>query len=189
MGRRGPKPEAAVIKEKKGNPGHRPIGADPAPQQNTAAKKIALSPPSWLKERKGIEVWKRIAPRLVSLKLITTADVETFGRYCRTFSRWLEMQAKIDKQGLTRHVKSNHGEWDRPHPLLLPCDRLEVRLQAFEACFGLNPADRQRIFAARSMSADPAAGDLFGRDQRPDDPASRPSPPSRTSEGPIGLLN
>jgi P27 family predicted phage terminase small subunit len=188
MGRRGPKPEAAAIKEKKGNPGHRPIGSDPSPQKD-AAKKIAVSPPSWLKAGKGLEVWKRLAPRLISLKLLTTTDVETFGRYCRSCARWLQMQQKIDKQGLTRHVKSNHGEWDRPHPLLLPSDRLEVRLQAFEACFGLNPADRQRIFAARATTPDPAARDLFGDDTPAGRPDDMPAKPARQSEGPIGLLN
>jgi hypothetical protein len=29
MGRRGPKPQPASVKQAKGNPGHRPIGADP----------------------------------------------------------------------------------------------------------------------------------------------------------------
>lgn len=196
MGRRGPKPEPAAIKQKKGNPGHRPIGEDPVLPvgeiSSSSADALIVSPPAWLGEGKGLEEWQRLAPRLSSLKLLTRTDAETFGRYCRSLARWLQMQRLIDEQGLTRHVVSNHGEWDRPHPLLLPCDRLEVRLQAFEATFGLNPADRQRIFAARATHPDPGTLDFFGDAKpRPQSQASAPLPKAakQGDGGPIGLLN
>jgi P27 family predicted phage terminase small subunit len=178
MGRRGPKPEPASVKRAKGNPSRRPIGDEPV-TDDSAARKIA--PPAELKGM-GLKKWQQLAAKLEARKLLTDLDVEAFGRYCKSVARWHEMQARIDKEGLTHHVVSKHGEWDRPHPLLAPADRLEVRLQAFEDRFGLNPAERQRIFAARAAAP---AGDLFG--PRPADP--QPAPPPAEGKGPIGLLN
>jgi len=188
MGRRGPKPEPAAVKEAKGNPSKRPIGSDPEPvadAETEAPKKAAapvVTPPTWLKDE-GLEIWQRLAPNLTALKLLAQTDADAFARYCRSFARWLEMNQRIDKEGLTVHIESKHGEWDRPHPLVLPADRLEVRLQAFEDRFGLNPSERQRIFAGRAQR--PATGDL----PLPQDahPSSRPSAPAGGSS--VGLLN
>lgn len=194
MGRRGPKPEAAVIKAKKGNPGHRPLGADPTPEREEAAppkKQLKLSPPAWLKRDRGLEVWNRIAPRLITLKLLTPTDVDTFARYCRNFARWLKLQLVLDK-GETYESESAHGKLKRAHPAFLIADRLERQLLAAEDRFGLNPAERQRLFAARSQSPDPAARDLFGDDmpgRRTNDPAAKPTPAAQPEESPVGLLN
>jgi P27 family predicted phage terminase small subunit len=185
MGRRGPKPQPAVIRQRKGNPGHRPIGADPAPAAGAGV--AALAPPQWLKKR-GLTVWHRIAPRLISLKLLTPADVDTFGRYCRNFARWLIAQEAIDKEGETYESESLHGKLKRIHPAFLIADRVERQLLAAEDRFGLNPAERQRLFAARAQNADPAARDLF-EERRPNDPAAQPAEPAQPVEGPIGLLN
>lgn len=189
MGRRGPKPQPAAIKAQKGNPGRRPIGVDPG--IGTRAQSVALLPPTWLKTR-GLEVWKRLSPRLIQFKLLTPLDVETFARYCRNFGRWLKMNETLDKEGETYESESLHGKLKRAHPAYLIADRLERQLLAGEDRFGLNPAERQRIFAARAVSADPAARDLFGDDlpaRRPNDPAAAPSEPAKPIEGPIGLLN
>jgi hypothetical protein len=72
-------------------------------------------------------------------------------------------------------------------------DRLDRMMLAFEDRFGLNPAERQRIMAARANTGAP--GDLFGGQQgkeaerRPDDPATPAAEAAEPIEGPIGLLN
>lgn len=199
MGRRGPKPEPAIIKQQKGNPGHRPVGVD---SSSASALAFSITPPTWLKTAKGkgkssgIEVWNRLAPRLIALRLLTFADVETFARYCRNFGRWLRMNEIIDKEGETYETET-YGEagttgakLKRVNPAYLIADRLERQLLAAEDRFGLNPAERQRIFAARAQTSDPAARDLFGSDdKRPTDPAAKPTAPAEPSENPVGYLN
>ena len=196
MGRRGPKPEPAVVKRAKGNPGHRPVGDDSALAAGAPAAPIA--PPAWLAtaKRKGerkseaLEIWKRLAPRLMSLKLLTPSDVETFARYCRNFARWLAMNRLIDKEGEVYESESQWGKLRRVNPAYLVADRLERQLLAAENNFGLNPAERQRIFAARAQSADPAARDLFGvGEERRGDPSTKPTEPAQPSESPVGYLN
>ena len=177
----GRKPAPAVVKEAKGNPGRRRVGADPVVSSSQTG---GVAPPVWLKGD-GLKVWARLAPNVARLKLLTPVDAESFARYCRNLSRWLKMQDVLDKEGETYESESAHGKLKRAHPAFLIGDRLARLLESQEAVFGLNPAERQRIFAARSMTPDPA-GDLFG--PRRDEPVS-PDAPAPASIGPVGLLN
>jgi P27 family predicted phage terminase small subunit len=196
MGRRGPKPEPVAVKRAKGNPGHRPVVEDSAAALPTGA--VSIQPPAWLHSKRkgarkaeGLEIWNRLAPRLITLKLLTPADVETFARYCRNFARWLAMNTILDREGEVYETVSQHGNLRRAHPAYLVADRLERQLLAAENNFGLNPAERQRIFAARAQTGDPAARDLFGgEEKRPaDTTAAKPAEPAAPSENPVGFLN
>lgn len=189
MGFRGPKPEPAAVKIAKGNPGNRPIGADPVvdlPEQHAK-----IEPPVWLK-KEGLKIWGRLAPRLAAMKLLSAVDAEAFGRYCRNFARWQKMQLTLDNEGETYESESAHGKLKRCHPAFLISDRLERQLLASEDRFGLNPAERQRLFAARA--ANPNLGDLFGglpATQAPaaGKPRGNDGKPTAHPGSPIGLLN
>jgi P27 family predicted phage terminase small subunit len=181
----GRKPAPAVVKEAKGNPGRRRIGADPVVDTSQTG---GVAPPEWLKGE-ALNVWSRLAPNVARLKLLTPVDAESFGRYCRNLARWLKMQDVLDADGETYESESAHGKLKRANPAFLIADRLARLLESQEAVFGLNPAERQRIFAARSMTPDPA-GDLFG--VRRDDAAAsaqEPAPAPPPAAGPVGLLN
>lgn len=195
MGRRGPKPQPAAIKKQKGNPGNRPLGGDPSSQAGVPVG-MSVAPPPWLKKQ-GLKVWHRISPRLTTLRLLTPADVETFARYCRNFARWLEMNRLIDVEAGFYEIETASGKVKRAHPAFVVADRLERQLLAAEDRFGLNPAERQRLFAARAQSPDPAT-DLFNPQgvRRPNDPAAKPSEPAKPTPGapsssgsPVGFLN
>lgn len=186
MARRGPKPEPAAVKAAKGNPGRRVIGADPVEDATQSAAKAPLAtvePPKWLK-KDGLLIWKRIAPRLISLKLLTQTDADTFARYCRNYARWLKMQARLDDMGEIYEIETASGVVRRPDPAYMIGDRLERQLVSAEAVFGLNPAERQRIFAARAAkTTDP--GDLFDEPPlRHNASQAKPAPANK----PVGFL-
>lgn len=180
--KRGRKPDPAAIKEAKGNPGRRRIGADPVIDTSLTG---GVAPPAWLKAD-ALAVWTRLAPNVARLKLLTPVDAESFARYCRNLARWLKMQDVLDREGETYESESAHGKLKRAHPAFLIGDRLARLLESQEAVFGLNPAERQRIFAARSMTPDPA-GDLFGG--RREDPVKADPAPDAKPSGPVGFLN
>ncbi len=181
MGRRGPKPEPASVKQAKGNPSRRPIGKDPAPVAPVASGKV--SPPTWLKKG-GLRVWKRLAPRLEAMKLLGAADAETFARYCRNFARWIEVNEYLDSQGST--VYETETGYERVRAAMTVSVRLEPILERIEDRFGLNPSERQRIFAARAATASP---DLFGP-AKPDAPTTAPAATKGDEHGsPVGFLN
>ncbi len=189
MGRRGPKPDPAAVREQKTavrsrHPSRRPTVADAVPV-------AAGAPPVWLK-KDGLDIWKRLAPTLRAAKLLADVDSPAFARYCRNYARWLKMQRDMDKFGEAYETEGQFGKMKRVNPSFLISDRVERMLLAFEDRFGLNPAERQRIMAARANTG--ASGDLFaapGKDaeRRDGDPASPASPAAEPIEGPIGLLN
>lgn len=182
MGARGPKPEPAAIKRAKGNPGRRAVGVDPA--VDSVEKAQGLTAPEWINAA-GREIWGRLAPKLEAMNLLSGLDVETFGRYCQNFGRWLKMQARLDSDGETYLVESEHGKYVRANPAYLIADRLERQLVAAEAGFGLNPAERQRIYAARA--AGKSQGELFGG--AAEAPAKSAPAAKPVESGPVGLLN
>jgi len=183
-GRRGPAPEPAAVKKAKGNSGRRPIKT--AAMEEAANEAVAaidaghkeIAPPVWLNEP-GQRIWSEIAPRLSAMKILQSIDANTFGRYCQDFGRWVQLQQVLDKEGTTYESESPHGKYTRSHPAFMQADRLNRSLMVMESGFALNPADRQRLFAARAQAAN--APGLF------DSPTSPDGKPNERS--PIGLLN
>lgn len=189
MGRRGPKPEPASVKVAKGNSGHRPIGLEASPEEQArVAASTTVKPPSWLKED-GLKVWKRLAPRLVGQKLLFQIDAETFARYCKNFARWLKMQKRLDTMGEIYEIETASGTVRRSDPAYMIADRLERQLVTAEASFGLNPAERQRLFAARAAGS---MGGLFDGDKptgnQPQRPAGQPEA-NEPAVPAVGFLN
>ncbi len=165
----------------------------------------SVSAPGWLKGE-GLAIWKRLSGRLIQAKLLTVADTETFARYCRNFARWLKLQKVLDDEGETYEAetyvtaageKTDEGapvrlnKLKRANPAYSIADRLERQLLAVEDRFGMNPAERQRIFMQRAATVPP--GDLFDAPAQPgrgsSDPATQPAAPAAPIKGPIGLLN
>lgn len=161
----------------------------PKAQADSAPKAAAgLEPPDWLKDD-ALAEWNRLAPALHGAKLLTAPDVTAFARYCRNLARWLKMQGVLD-QGEVYTVTTQSGTVHRPRPEFLIADRLERQLLAAEDRFGLNPAERQRIMAARAQTG--VSGDLFApppEPKREGDPATPAAKPAQPIGSPIGMLN
>ncbi|API58875.1 hypothetical protein BSL82_05745 [Tardibacter chloracetimidivorans] len=175
MSRRGPKPEPAAVKVAKGNSGRRRIGADPAVDA-PAQDDHRMAAPAWLKDS-ALEVWNDLMPRLVAMKLAAPVDAFTLGRYCKNFALWLSAMATLDGEQLFYEVGSQHltTPLKRRHPALDAAIALDRRLESFEDRYGLNTAERQRIFAARASAGN--SPDLFGGQTQPS-PAAKPAAPS-----------
>jgi len=197
---RGPRPAPAGVKDKKAAVrSKREPKVDQVVASSPAPVAIGPRPPSWLKTKHGLEIWDRLAPTLAMAKLLTVADVETFGRYCRNFARWLKLQDELDTGGETYVSESQHGTLKRANPAFIMAERMERMLLAAEDRFGLNPAERQRIMAARAQTG--ISGDLFGGVEKPpadgpadkpargDDPAAKATLPAEPISSPIGMLN
>lgn len=187
---RGRRPQPKTVKQQKA-----PVRSQRKKKDSAALGSVAISAtggsPKWL-EGEGLAIWNRLAPTLRAAKLLTDADGETFARYCRNFARWLKMQKDIDKHGEHYESESQWGKLRRVNPSFLISDRLERQLLAAEDRFGLNPAERQRIMAARAQTG--VSGDLFAAppkdgEKRPGDVAAQATPAAKPTEDPVGLLN
>ena len=72
MATRGRKPKPTAMKELEGNPGKHPLNAsEPKP------KKKAPACPKWL-EPEAKKEWKRLAPSLEAMGVLTQADLTAF---------------------------------------------------------------------------------------------------------------
>ena len=157
MGRRGPPPKPTALKVLEGNPGKQKINkGEPQPPVPDAIPK----PPSRLLREAKAE-WRRLAPALVALGLLTEVDTSAFAELCQNYAYYLITDKKIMElgdSGVTAMQKTPSG-YVQQHPLL------SLRRQYYElwrkglADFGLTPASRVRLSAdsepARVGSHDP----------------------------------
>lgn len=86
------KPTALKVLE--GNPGKRPLPQNepkPAPVVNIP------KPPPWLNSD-GKKAWKRLAPELQRLGLLTVVDMEAFAAACQSYGIWVECERFFKKK-------------------------------------------------------------------------------------------
>jgi P27 family predicted phage terminase small subunit len=97
----------------------------------------------------GVEEWRRLAPELYRLGLLTVADITSFGGYCRAYDAWRVALQAFDQvaaenpatRGLT--VVTSQGLIANPLLSVVRQAATEMRRQGAE--FGLSPASRTRI--------------------------------------------
>lgn len=195
---RGPKPDPAAVRKAKGNPGKRPIGEDPSAKSAGGSDAVpagnGIAAPSWL-EGGARDIWNAHAPIQHRLKLLSDADVNAFGRYCEMFQQWIDCVLDIRANGMTYEVESNHGSYRRPNPAFVMMKSLNLDLLRIEDRYGMNPAERQRIFASRAGGGrQPGELDLPGGSNARPDHAHRDTDLDAADKmtnrpGPVGLLN
>lgn len=154
MGQRGPAPKPTALKILEGNPGKQKLNtAEPMPQVPDAIPK----PPKRLMPEAKKE-WKRLAPSMVAMGLLTEVDLAAFAELCQNYAYYIAADkevANLGEKGPLAMMKTNSG-YTQQHPVL------SLRRQYYElwhkglADFGLTPASRSRLavgVAAGEMSA------------------------------------
>lgn len=134
---RGRKPNPTALKVLRGNPGRRPLNkSEPQP-----ARAEDLAPPRALKGA-AAEEWKRIAPKLQRLGLLTEIDDSALTAYCVTWARWLDAETQIREHGMV--LKGRKGA-----PILSPylgiAARTMQQLKQWLEQFGMTPSSRSRV--------------------------------------------
>lgn len=131
MGERGPSKKPTALKLLEGNPGKRAINkAEPKPPATSVRCPAILS--------KGAKaIWKRRAPVLFRLGLLTDLDVESFAQWCQAWADWEEATAEINKRPLVKQ-----GEQIIPNPYHTIRVKASNVLKAYSCRFGLSPGDR-----------------------------------------------
>ena len=138
MALRGRTPTPTAIKILEGNPGKRPLNEyEPKPE------KKAPPCPKWL-EKEARKEWKRLAPKLEMLGVLSELDMAAFAEYCQAYARWKEAEEYISSHGST--FKTANG-------CIMAVPQVNIAksyLAAMESAakqFGLTPAARSRLIA------------------------------------------
>ena len=156
MATRGRKPKPTALKALEGNPGKRPLNEhEPVPP------KAAIRCPAWL-EPEAKKEWKRLAPALEAMGILTTVDISAFAGYCQAYARWKEAEEFISKHGSIFQTPSGYVQ--QVPQVSIAQQNLKI-MQSFCSEFGLTPATRSRIIAgsgSESDAGDPMEGLLKG---------------------------
>lgn len=153
MAGRPPKPTS--LKLLSGNPGRRPLPVgEPKPPKITRSR-----PPAWLNRIAKAE-WRRIAPTLTDLELLTESDIALLSSYCLAWSRLVEAQKIIDKEGITTVDPSTLKVYR--HPACAIASEASSELRQLCTQFGLSPSSRGRlgVVPPKKPEADPG-NELF----------------------------
>ena len=153
MATRGRKPKPTALKLLEGNPGKRPLNdREPVPPKAT------LKCPAWLLPEAKKE-WKRLAPALEAMGVLTMADLTAFEGYCQAYARWKEAEAFITQHGSIFQTPSGYVQ---QVPQVSIAQQNLMIMQSFCSEFGLTPATRARIIAGAG-SEDGASEDPMER--------------------------
>lgn len=139
MGARGPAPKPPEVKLLEGNPGRRPINLN-APKPSP----IAPSCPSWLGKEARKE-WKRIAPELERLGLLTRVDMATLAGYCQSYSCWIAAEALLSTSPLVVESGGERYSTVKAHPAIAIAQKERMLMLQFAGKLGLSPSDRGRM--------------------------------------------
>ena len=131
---KGRKPKPTTLKILQGNPGRRPLNKqEPKPKGGVRCS-------AWLHEY-GKREWRRLAPELLRLGLLTKADQTTFACYCQAVAEVQLALECINEMGRTYKA----GEREKANPAVSHLKSFLQEARAFGALFGLSPSDRSRL--------------------------------------------
>lgn len=153
---RGRKPKPSHLKAVQGNAGKRAINHD-EPQADSLLE-VPL-PPEWL-DPIGIQMWERVAPWLVSSKILTASDIPNLEAYCAAYARWRKAEGNIAVNGLV--VDSPMGGVVK-NPACTVANESLKQMTTFGSALGLDPASRARLAVPGAKEANNPFKDLVGK--------------------------
>lgn len=140
------KPKPTKLKILEGNPGKRPLNLnEPIPIQ------VDLKCPNWLLAEAKKE-WKRLAPELERIGLLTIVDTVAFAGYCQSYAKWKLAEEFIKKNGTTYRIPRRNKEGKITSVYIAQFPEVAIarnslrQIRMFAQEFGLTPSSRGRLF-------------------------------------------
>lgn len=101
--------------------------------------------------------WNRMAPILERLGLLTEADGTAFAAYCQLYSRWIQLENRIQNQNVTDFMLL-----DKQHPLVVASRQTLQLLRSVCTELGMTPSARGRMLTPGEPEDDDFKGILDG---------------------------
>lgn len=157
MGLRGPKPMPNNLRVLTGNRGKRPLS-------NNAG---VISPDIEVPEcpaHLSIEAkkeWKRVAPELLKMRIITQLDMAALAVYCQAYAKWVDAEQKIKELGEAGLIDQTPSGYKQISVWQQLSSRAIEQMHKWMAEFGMTPANRAKIQQAQV----PEQNDIFEDDK------------------------
>jgi P27 family predicted phage terminase small subunit len=152
------RPTPTAIKKLNGNPGNRALHEDQEPKPESGVPEM----PKGLRKTAKRE-WKRLAPKLDEVGVITKVDGKAFAMYCDAYADWEVAQKKcmedgmwysepvLNHEGLVVGYKHKQAPWFN-----VKVTAMKV-MKSFLIEFGLTPASRSKLKIERKDTEDDSA--------------------------------
>ena len=135
----GGKPVPTRLKILRGNPGKRPLNdQEPIPEKPAKVPRA----PRHLRDAAKKE-WRRIAPILLDLGILTEIDTVALAAYCEAYASWVDASTSLAKTG-TIIVAKDTGIV-KANPLVNITSKFYDQMRAMLAEFGMTPSSRSRV--------------------------------------------
>jgi len=141
---RGRKKTPTALHLLRGNPGKRKLN-DREPKPTALAGD--LPPPDWLDVSAQTE-WRRIAPTLGRLGVLTETDADALAAYCEAFTTWKQATQRLRQFGMVVKRSKAEGELPVISPYVKIAHHAMGQMRAFLIEFGMTPSSRARIHTA-----------------------------------------
>jgi len=143
--KRGPKPKPTKLKKLEG------VRADRINENEPEPGPGKVTCPRFLSKEAKAE-WRRIAPELNRLGLLTPIDRAAFAAYCQSYGRWVQTERLLLEKGVI--AKGAKGQVIAS-PLLWISTSASKMMLKFGIEFGLTPSSRSRLVGAAPGERDP----------------------------------
>lgn len=97
--------------------------------------------------------WKRIAPELAGMGLLSRIDRAALALYCDSYGRWLEAIGALKKFGVV--IKSTNG-YPVQSPFVAIANKAGEQVRLLLSEFGMSPSSRTRVHAIPLANEDNA---------------------------------
>lgn len=115
--------------------------SDRMPRNPPSPEPAVPSCPTWL-GREATRLWKRLAPELAALGLLTKADRATFAAYCQAYHDWWDLEKRKADAPPTFTTDSGYVQ---KHPVWAMATDARERVVKLGREFGMTPAARSGI--------------------------------------------
>ena len=156
VGKRGPAPKPTKLKLLEGNPSRRPLNAsEPEPELLDGAPE----PPEMLLPEAAAE-WRRVAPELCRIGLLSVLDLVPLAAYCQSYAHWLEAERWIAENGTTVVLRDKDGrvKYIQQVPQMAIAKTALDKIRVFAAQFGMTPSSRSEVSARKPDAGDGKKG-------------------------------
>lgn len=152
MATRGRKPKPPEVKALEGERPDRMPPAPPTPEDGVG------DPPEVLDDE-GRRQWHRLAPQLTRAGVLKSTDADALALYCDHYSRWVEANKQIKKEGLL--TVGGQGAL-KMNPAVSIARESMAAMARLLSEFGATPSSRSRVSVAAEGPRDDLADFLGG---------------------------
>lgn len=160
---RGRKPKPTHLKVVTGNPGRRPLNQQ---EIEPPRRRSAPKPPPHLLPEANAE-WKRLAPSLSLLGILSDLDVAPFAAYCQSYARWVQAERLLatlagqDATGRDAMLIKTRAGGVTPNPLIWVARNAANDMVRYASEFGFTPSSRTRVHTTAASAAPRDASTFF----------------------------